>query len=100
MTLDEWARRVDVALRRIEPSLEPHCDDAAWTRAGRSVKVVIAEDDASLRAFFAPRDDDDPAASQPGFTRERIYMRGDADARSAAREVAAFLLFGEIPRPT
>lgn len=98
MTLEEWADHVDGLLREIEPSLERHSEDASWTRAGRTVHVRVSEDDASLRAFFAPRSEDDPAAAQPSFNPEQMYVRSDADARRAAREVAGFLLFGETPR--
>lgn len=117
MTIEEWAQRVDALLaanggapgeRRTEfaahasgreltealrargaAKLAP--GDPVWQHAGRAVAVRVAEDDATLRASFVPRDRTDAAQPDEELSRLKLYVRSDVGAREAARDIAAFL---------
>jgi hypothetical protein len=112
MTLEEWARRVDAVLAQTTPPLPAHVAnpdvydrlrgrgvekitvaDPVWAHDRRFVVVRIAEDDSSLRASFVPRDEHDSAIPDATFHREKAYVRSDAGAVEAARDIAAFLSF-------
>jgi len=95
MTLEEWAARLDELAAGEGVATPPHArrDDGnpSWTAGGRSAWVRIAEDDATLRAFFVPRDPADPAVPDEERSHEKTYVRSDAGAREAARDIARFL---------
>jgi hypothetical protein len=114
MTLDQWAARVDEHLSEAAPDLPRHeaageladrlnadgetrfnPGDPAWQYRERTVAMRVAEDDASIRALFVPRDEMDPAYPAGEHSRLRAYVRGEASARDAAGDIATFLTFDD-----
>jgi hypothetical protein len=113
MTLDQWAARVDEHLSESAPDLPRHeaageladalngdetrfdRDDPVWRYRERTVAMRVAEDDASIRALFVPRDETDPAYPDSEHSRLRAYLRGEASARDAAGDIATFLTFDD-----
>jgi hypothetical protein len=110
MTIEEWAERVDALLAQHDPALSAHAGDRdvteamhargvaklapgdpVWQHAGRAVAVRVAEDDATLRASFVPHDPTDAAVPDEEHSRLKMYVRSNAGAREAARDMAAFL---------
>ncbi len=117
MTIEEWAEKVDALLAadggapgERRAGLAAHASgmdlteamhargvtklgpgDPVWQHAGRAVAVRVAEDDATLRASFVPRDRTDAAAPDEEQSRLKLYVRSDVGAREAARDIAAFL---------
>jgi hypothetical protein len=95
MTLAEWAARLDELAAGERPGLPGHEARAdgnpAWSANGRTAWVRVAEDDATLRAFFVPRDRADAAIVDEERSTEKTYVRSDAGAREAARDIAHFL---------
>ncbi len=110
MTIEEWAQRVDALLAEHGTDIAAHAagtevteamhargvaklgpDDPVWEHAGRAVAARVAEDDATLRASFVPRAAADPAMPDEELSRLKMYVRSDAGAREAARDIAAFL---------
>jgi hypothetical protein len=95
MTIEEWADRVDALIAKSGTISAIHVGAhvPTWTSAGRSVRIRVAEDEASLRAFFTPRSATDTAVPDQQLGRERTYMRGDAGAHEAARDIVQFLAY-------
>jgi hypothetical protein len=113
MTLEEWAGRVDAFLAQTVPAIEPHVEgpaiyemlrergipritpeDPAWRRNGRWASARVAEDDASLRVAFVPRDPVDTRYPDEERSHEKMYVRSDAGAREAALDITRFLREG------
>jgi hypothetical protein len=115
MTLDQWSARVDEHLIAAAPDLPRHeaageladalnaggetrfdPDDPVWRYRERTVAMRVAEDDASIRAHFVPRDETDPAYPSGEHSRLRAYLRGESSARDAARDIATFFTFDDV----
>jgi hypothetical protein len=94
MTLEEWAARLDALAAAEGLGLPPHDlredGNPRWSANGRAAWVRVAEDDATLRAFFIPRDAGDTAVADEEHSREKTYVRSDVGAREAARDIARF----------
>jgi hypothetical protein len=95
MTIEEWADRVDARIAESGTISVTHvgAHEPTWTSDGRSVRIRVAEDQASLRAFFTPRGAADTAVPDHQIGRERMYMRGEAGAHEAARDIVQFLAY-------
>jgi hypothetical protein len=95
MTLEEWADRVDALIAEGGAISVTHvgAHEPTWTSGGRSVRIRVAEDEASLRAFFTRRDATDTAVPDQQLGRERTFMRGEAGAHEAARDIVQFLTY-------
>ncbi|HZO92372.1 MAG TPA: hypothetical protein VFB22_01265 [Candidatus Baltobacteraceae bacterium] len=95
MTLEQWAGRLDALARAEQLAIPAHGTNERgypdWSAGGRGAWVRVAEDDATLRMFFVPRDPADTALADEERSHEKTYVRSDVGAREAARDLARFL---------